>query len=114
MRRRLAPSRRNSTITAGSFATLVSLQDLHLYTYILPSRRGPMPTSHDETLNLFAKWLSSLGEDAESLVGSLEASAGWGAEGGDSLSPEARRSIAGGLSYLLRSLDLIPDGMDDI
>ena len=56
-------------------------------------------------LDTFPTWLRSLGDDAETL-GSLLT------EGG--LSGEAREAIAGGLNYLFKSLDLIPDGIDDI
>lgn len=56
-------------------------------------------------LDTFPAWLRSLGEDAEKLA-ELLASEG--------LSSGARESIAGGLNYLFKSLDLIPDGIDDI
>lgn len=56
-------------------------------------------------LDIFPTWLRSLGDDAESLGGLLT-------EGG--LSEGAREAIAGGLNYLFKSLDLIPDGIDDI
>ena len=56
-------------------------------------------------LDTFPTWLRSLGDDAESLGALLT-------EGG--LNEGARESIAGGLNYLFKSLDLIPDGIDDI
>lgn len=56
-------------------------------------------------LDTFPAWLRSLGEDAEKLGGTLE---------GTGLSEAARESVAGGLNYLFKSLDLIPDGIDDI
>ena len=56
-------------------------------------------------LDTFPDWLRSLGDDAESLGGLLEA---------EGLSDEARQAVAGGLNYLFKSLDLIPDGIDDI
>jgi uncharacterized membrane protein YkvA (DUF1232 family) len=56
-------------------------------------------------LDTFPAWLRSLGDDAEAL-GALIA---------DPAIPEpARRSVAGALNYLFKSLDLIPDGIDDI
>lgn len=56
-------------------------------------------------LDTFPAWLRSLGEDAEKLGNTLE---------GTGLSEAARESVAGGLNYLFKSLDLIPDGIDDI
>jgi uncharacterized membrane protein YkvA (DUF1232 family) len=56
-------------------------------------------------LDGFAAWLRSLGDDAQLLAGVLadpEADAA------------ARQAAAGGLNYLFKSLDLIPDGIDDI
>jgi len=56
-------------------------------------------------LELFASWLRTLGQDVEGLgvvVESREASTA------------ARQVVAGGLNYLFKSLDLIPDGIDDI
>lgn len=56
-------------------------------------------------LDTFPQWLRTLGSDAEALVALV----------GDANVPDAaRRSIAGGLNYLFKSLDLIPDGIDDI
>lgn len=56
-------------------------------------------------LDTFPTWLRSLGQDAEKLGDTLE---------GKGLSAAARESVAGGLNYLFKSLDLIPDGIDDI
>src|SRR5688572_31012846 len=56
-------------------------------------------------LDTFPAWLDSLGRDAATL-GTLLGESG--------LSGGARESIAGGLNYLFKSLDLIPDGIDDI
>ncbi len=56
-------------------------------------------------LDAFGTWLRTLGEDAEllgSILGSADAGSG------------AREAAAGGLNYLFKSLDLIPDGIDDI
>lgn len=55
-------------------------------------------------LETFPTWLKSLGDDVAAMAEAL------GAE-----QPEgARRAIASGLNYVFKSLDLIPDGIDDI
>ena len=56
-------------------------------------------------LEAFARWLSQLGEDAEQLSQVLTV---------EEVSNVARMAVAGGLNYLFKSLDLIPDGIDDI
>jgi uncharacterized membrane protein YkvA (DUF1232 family) len=56
-------------------------------------------------LDAFGAWLRTLGEDAEQLSQLLSA---------EDSSPAARQAVAGGLNYLFKSLDLIPDGIDDI
>jgi uncharacterized membrane protein YkvA (DUF1232 family) len=56
-------------------------------------------------LDVFPGWLRSLGDDAEQL-GTLV--------GDETLSESARQAVAGTLNYLFKSLDLIPDGIDDI
>jgi uncharacterized membrane protein YkvA (DUF1232 family) len=56
-------------------------------------------------LELFPTWLRTLDEDVQTL---LEIVKNPGA--GD----EARKMLAGGINYLFKSLDLIPDGIDDI
>lgn len=56
-------------------------------------------------LDLFPAWLRALGEDAEQLGAVVGVTA---------LSEPARQVLAGGLNYLFKSLDLIPDGIDDI
>lgn len=56
-------------------------------------------------LEVFPAWLRSLGEDADAL-GALVANT--------ELAEPARQAIAGGLNYLFKSLDLIPDGIDDV
>lgn len=56
-------------------------------------------------LDTFPNWLRTLGDDASAL-------AAWMA---DETAPEAaRRYIAGGLNYLFKSLDLIPDGVEHL
>jgi len=64
-----------------------------------------MPENRHNHLELFASWLRTLGEDVEGLGAVVESTAP---------SATARQVIAGGLNYLFKSLDLIPDGIDDI
>jgi uncharacterized membrane protein YkvA (DUF1232 family) len=69
------------------------------------ARRTEMSESEPNYLELFAAWLRRLGEDAEQLASILP----------DAAVPEpARQAIAGAVNYLFKSLDLIPDGIDDI
>ena len=79
---------------------------------VLTSREGMVrqmqTTAHTESnsfLPAFATWLSSLGTDSARLGEAL---------GHSSLDRECRELFAGGLNYLFRSLDLVPDGIDDI
>ena len=53
----------------------------------------------------FPSWLRSLPDDAVALAGVLTA---------ESTPEPARRALGGGLTYLFKSLDLVPDGIDDI
>lgn len=53
----------------------------------------------------FPVWLRTLGEDVEELASLLDDA---------SLGQEARESVAGGLNYLFKSLDLIPDGVEHL
>lgn len=56
-------------------------------------------------LEAFPNWLRTLGDDARALAALVEASG----------TPQAvRRQAAATLNYLLRSLDLIPDGIEDL
>ncbi len=55
-------------------------------------------------LDIFPNWLRSLGDDARALAGVV---------GGDG-SEESRKYAAAGLNYIFKSLDLIPDGVDDL
>jgi uncharacterized membrane protein YkvA (DUF1232 family) len=55
-------------------------------------------------LDIFPTWLRSLGDDARALSGVV---------GGDG-SEEAKKYAAAGLNYIFKSLDLIPDGVDDL
>ena len=55
-------------------------------------------------LELFPAWLRSLGEDTAALGEVVKGNA-----------PDAvKRYVAAGLNYLFKSLDLIPDGIDDL
>jgi len=56
-------------------------------------------------LDTFPAWLRSLGADAQGIAGLLEV---------DGLPQPVSELVAGGLNYLFKSLDLIPDGIDDI
>ncbi len=55
-------------------------------------------------LELFPSWLKSLGEDA-ALLGEVVKS---------DVPEGARRHAIAGLNYIFKSLDLIPDGIDDL
>ncbi len=55
-------------------------------------------------LEVFPGWLRSLGEDAAAL----------GAYLGQEQPEAVRRYVAAGLNYIFKSLDLIPDGIDDL
>ncbi len=56
-------------------------------------------------LEVFPQWLRSLGEDAAAMGEVL------GARAGDD---DATRALVAGLNYIFKSLDLIPDGIDDL
>jgi uncharacterized membrane protein YkvA (DUF1232 family) len=64
-----------------------------------------MAESQAKYLDLFPTWLRSLGDDAEQLGHILAA---------EHLPEVARQALAGGVNYLFKSLDLVPDGIDDI
>lgn len=55
-------------------------------------------------LDVFPAWLRTLGEDAGAL-GSVVSGDG---------NEEVRRCVTSGLNYIFKSLDLIPDGIDDL
>ncbi|NOY94208.1 MAG: DUF1232 domain-containing protein [Deltaproteobacteria bacterium] len=59
----------------------------------------------NQYLEIFPTWLRSLGTDAEELAALLTESA---------FGRDAKEAVAGGINYLFKSLDLIPDGIDDI
>ncbi len=56
-------------------------------------------------LEIFPQWLRSLGEDASAVGDVLAQHAG---------EDDGTRSLVGGLNYIFKSLDLIPDGIDDL
>jgi uncharacterized membrane protein YkvA (DUF1232 family) len=56
-------------------------------------------------LELFPQWLRSLGEDAAQVGDEIATGAA---------DDEATRSLVAGLNYIFKSLDLIPDGIDDL
>ncbi len=56
-------------------------------------------------LEVFPQWLRSLGEDAGAVGNAIAASAA---------DDDATRSLVSGLNYIFKSLDLIPDGIDDL
>jgi len=56
-------------------------------------------------LEAFPSWLKSLGDDAQKLAAVVE---------GTDLPLAARRGAAAALNYLFKSLDLIPDGLEEI
>ena len=55
-------------------------------------------------LDVFPAWLRTLGEDAGALGGVVSA------DGNE----EVRRFVVSGVNYIFKSLDLIPDGIDDL
>jgi uncharacterized membrane protein YkvA (DUF1232 family) len=59
-------------------------------------------------LEVFPSWLRSLGEDAAALGETIARSAEAGSH------EAARRHLVAGLNYIFKSLDLIPDGIDDL
>ena len=59
----------------------------------------------NECLEAFPKWLAELHDDATALSSLLTA---------ESIPEKARRFVAGSLNYLAKSLDLIPDGVEDL
>ena len=63
-----------------------------------------MSETESKYLETFPGWLASLGADAQTLGALLETD----------LPSDAAQALAGGLNYLFKSLDLIPDGIDDI
>src|SRR5438552_9454191 len=56
-------------------------------------------------LEAFPQWIRSLADDATALAQLLSS---------DSLPEDARKLVAGGLNYVFKSLDLIPDGLEGL
>jgi uncharacterized membrane protein YkvA (DUF1232 family) len=56
-------------------------------------------------LEVFPSWLRTLDEDVQTLLDILKNPAA---------GIDARKTLTGGINYLFKSLDLIPDGIDDI
>jgi uncharacterized membrane protein YkvA (DUF1232 family) len=60
---------------------------------------------HTRCLDLFPEWLRALAVDASELSALLAST---------DVPDSTRRYVAGGLNYLFKSLDLIPDGIEDL
>jgi uncharacterized membrane protein YkvA (DUF1232 family) len=60
---------------------------------------------HTRCLDLFPEWLRTLAADAGELAGLLAS---------PQVAEGTRRYVAGALNYLFKSLDLIPDGIEDL
>ncbi|MBN2719398.1 MAG: DUF1232 domain-containing protein [Deltaproteobacteria bacterium] len=55
-------------------------------------------------LEIFPHWLAGLAEDVQTISTALAGE----------LSREVKSTLTGGINYLFKSLDLVPDGIDDI
>jgi uncharacterized membrane protein YkvA (DUF1232 family) len=64
-----------------------------------------MTTLESRCLEAFPAWLRSLAEDAQQLAALL---------GNAEAAPAAQGGAASALTYLFKSLDLIPDGLEDL
>src|SRR5690349_22653726 len=64
-----------------------------------------MGESEANYLDIFPAWLRALADDAEKLAQLAT---------GTTIPEPARQAIAGGVNYIFKSLDLVPDGIDDI
>lgn len=62
------------------------------------------PATLTRYLDMFPSWLRTLGEDAGALGNVVSGEA----------NDEVRRYVTSGLNYIFKSLDLIPDGIDDL
>lgn len=56
-------------------------------------------------LDAFPQWLQALADDARALLSVVEDA---------NVALDARRELAGSLNYVFKSLDLIPDGIEDL
>ena len=63
-----------------------------------------MTDLENRCLDTFPEWLKSLADDAQSLAALLDGDAPAG----------VKRHVASSLNYLFKSLDLIPDGIEDL
>lgn len=64
-----------------------------------------MSDLNEKFLDTFPIWLRSLGEDVDAVLSVAES---------QGLDDDVRRQLVAGVNYLFKSLDLIPDGIDDI
>lgn len=64
-----------------------------------------MSDLNEMCLDTFPSWLRSLGEDVEAVLAAAESA---------ELDEDSKRLLIAGVNYLFKSLDLIPDGIDDI
>jgi uncharacterized membrane protein YkvA (DUF1232 family) len=62
-------------------------------------------SNEEKCLDVFPGWLSNLGEDILTLLRAAEVR---------EIPKEARRALVGGMNYVFKSLDLVPDGIDEI
>jgi hypothetical protein len=62
------------------------------------------PATQERYLDMFPAWLRTLGEDAGALGAVVSADG----------SEDVKRYVTSGLNYIFKSLDLIPDGIDDL
>lgn len=59
----------------------------------------------EKCLEIFPAWLSSIPEDVGTILAALKS---------EGLGDGAKRSLLGSINYLFKSLDLIPDEVDDL
>ncbi len=64
-----------------------------------------MATIDEKCLEIFPHWLNALGDDLLLLLRVTEVKA---------VAVEARAVLAGAMNYVFKSLDLVPDGIDEI
>jgi uncharacterized membrane protein YkvA (DUF1232 family) len=64
-----------------------------------------MSDINDKCLDVFPSWLATFNQDVSTVLGALKT---------EGLDAGAFRFLAGGINYVFKSLDLIPDGIDDI
>jgi uncharacterized membrane protein YkvA (DUF1232 family) len=60
---------------------------------------------NEKCLEIFPEWLRSLGDDVQTILDGINS---------EELAEDPSRFLCGGINYLFKSLDLIPDGIDDI